>query len=66
MLQSWSIGTFIDYSALVSAVLAVDGVTSLVTLSATAGEQAISGFDQRLTIEAGEATSPGTITVTIV
>jgi len=66
MLQSWSIGTFIDYSALVSAVLAVDGVTSLVTLSATAGEQTISGFDQRLTIADGEATSPGTITVTIV
>lgn len=66
MLQSWSIGAFIDYSALVSSVLAVDGVSSLVTLSATVGEQTISGFDQRLTIEAGEATSPGTITVTIV
>lgn len=66
MLQSWSIGAFVDYSALVSTVLAVDGVTSLVTLSATAGEQTISGFDQRLTIAAIESASPGTITVTIV
>ncbi len=66
MLQSWSIGESIDYSALVAAVLVVDGVSSLVTLSATTGEQTISGFDQQLTIAAGEATRPGTITVTIV
>ena len=66
MLQSWSIGASIDYSVLVSAVLAVDGVTSLVSLSASADEQTISGFDQQLTIAAGEATSPGTITVTVV
>ncbi|HJK49862.1 MAG TPA: baseplate J/gp47 family protein [Methanocorpusculum sp.] len=65
LIQTWPIGTSLDYSAIVSAILSVPDVRGLSSLQISSGDQTISGFGQSIMLDPSECAAVGTISVLV-